>query len=316
MIGSPSVQRENREEVLRGELQKTLGWSPEAVSKHLTMVDGVGPQSGYRQRVRLAFARNRGTLSLGYRAANSHKIVDIRECPVSSPEIVATLSDVWSTLQQSSYDAGEVHLVSDGAQVATEITSESGSLRLGPDEVLLKVGAATIPTSPRHFAQANRDVASAIADQVLSLSRAAGGTHAVELFAGSGTFTVPLLQAGYTVDAYELTAHAKAAFDAATSPHGHATFHVADLMLTGRPEPPPKTPDLVLLDPPRTGAAATLPWVSQSGAGHIIMVACDVATAIRDLSELTQRGYHCQRIWSYDMFPHTGHQELLIYLTR
>ena len=41
------------------------------------------------------------------------------------------------------------------------------------------------------------------------------------------------------------------------------------------------------------------------------MVSCDVATGLRDLATLQAAGYRVARLTSYDMFPHTGHQELV-----
>ena len=48
------------------------------------------------------------------------------------------------------------------------------------------------------------------------------------------------------------------------------------------------------------------------------MVSCDVATGVRDAAALTESpgGYEIVNITSYDMFPHTGHQELVIELRR
>ena len=48
------------------------------------------------------------------------------------------------------------------------------------------------------------------------------------------------------------------------------------------------------------------------------MISCDVATGLRDTASLSEGegGYDVRSITSYDMFPHTGHQELVVELRR
>ena len=138
----------------------------------------------------------------------------------------------------------------------------------------------------------------------------------MELFAGSGTWTVSLLAAGLRVEAYEVQRGARAAFDANTA-HGAAFLHVADLLDVGVPVPKPVAADALLLDPPRAGAEALMPWIRGRGIPRVLMISCDLATGLRDVASLTAEGgpYEVQSITSYDMFPHTGHQELVIELT-
>ena len=59
-------------------------------------------------------------------------------------------------------------------------------------------------------------------------------------------------------------------------------------------------------------------WIRASGAQKVLMISCDVATGIRDAGALNAApgGYDIRSITSYDMFPHTGHQELVVELTR
>jgi 23S rRNA (uracil1939-C5)-methyltransferase len=118
------------------------------------------------------------------------------------------------------------------------------------------------------------------------------------------------------VEAYEGDSRARDLFLENTA-HGAASFHVADLLAVGVPEPRPQTADLLVLDPPRVGAAELMPWVRAFATPHVILISCDVATGVRDLRALAGEGqpYAIERITSYDMFPHTGHQELVAELT-
>ena len=134
---------------------------------------------------------------------------------------------------------------------------------------------------------------------------------------GGPQLTVPLLLAGYGVSAYEVDEGARHGFLQAVEGMGEASWHQADLLDLGVPLPEPEPPDLVLLDPPRAGGEALMPWIRRCGASTVVMVSCDVATAMRDIAALTQGDgapYSVASISSYNMFPHTGHQELLVVL--
>ncbi len=70
--------------------------------------------------------------------------------------------------------------------------------------------------------------------------------------------------------------------------------------------------DLVLLDPPRSGAAALLPALARLGARRIAYVSCDAATLARDAAALCARGaWSLARAGVFDMFPQTAHFESL-----
>lgn len=75
--------------------------------------------------------------------------------------------------------------------------------------------------------------------------------------------------------------------------------------------------DLVLLDPPRAGAADVVRELGQLGAQRIVYVSCDPATLARDLAVLCgAAGYRLIEATPLDMFPQTGHLETVALLTR
>ncbi|MGE0917207.1 23S rRNA (uracil(1939)-C(5))-methyltransferase RlmD [Trichlorobacter lovleyi] len=75
--------------------------------------------------------------------------------------------------------------------------------------------------------------------------------------------------------------------------------------------------DLVLLDPPRAGAADVARQLAQLGAQRIVYVSCDPATLARDLAVLCgAAGYRLIEATPLDMFPQTGHLETVALLTR
>jgi len=67
--------------------------------------------------------------------------------------------------------------------------------------------------------------------------------------------------------------------------------------------------DLVVLDPPRAGAAACLPYLARLGPARIVYVSCDPATLARDVKALMAYGYRLDTAVPLDLFPQTAHVE-------
>jgi len=70
------------------------------------------------------------------------------------------------------------------------------------------------------------------------------------------------------------------------------------------------TPDLVLVDPPRSGLGRhVLQALLGLSAPLMVYVSCDPATLARDAKHLKQGGYQLQQVTPFDMFPQTYHIE-------
>jgi 23S rRNA (uracil1939-C5)-methyltransferase len=77
----------------------------------------------------------------------------------------------------------------------------------------------------------------------------------------------------------------------------------------------PLRPDLIVLDPPRTGVGkAATGSLAKLGASEIRYVSCDPATLARDLVSLTSAGYRIQQVHLFDLFPQTFHIESVVFL--
>jgi len=254
---------------------------------------------------------------MGYRRPRAHGIVDVSECVVAERALEDAFPMVRAEILRRGLHSGEVRMVAGEEGVSGLIVTGTQTTGFGPPRVTVQMGPARIDVGPRDFLQGNTVVAEGLQRAVKALAEpACEGEVAVELFAGSGALTAPLLELGYTVHAYEVDDRVSAAFRKVTAPLGRAHFHPCDLFGRGRPVPTPERVDLILLDPPRTGAAEVVPWIASSGATRVIMVACDVATALRDSRALMDRGFQCESVMSFDMFPNTAHQELVIALRR
>lgn len=69
--------------------------------------------------------------------------------------------------------------------------------------------------------------------------------------------------------------------------------------------------DLIVIDPPRTGAAAIIPALEQQKPRALLYVACDPMSLVRDSQMLVAQGYKLSRLAVADMFPQTHHIETL-----
>jgi tRNA/tmRNA/rRNA uracil-C5-methylase (TrmA/RlmC/RlmD family) len=81
--------------------------------------------------------------------------------------------------------------------------------------------------------------------------------------------------------------------------------------------PPAPGVDLLLLDPPRTGAGkAVMDLIPGTGAKTVIYVSCDPQTLVRDLVALCVHGFRIDFVEGLDLFPQTYHFETIVRLRR
>jgi 23S rRNA (uracil1939-C5)-methyltransferase len=163
------------------------------------------------------------------------------------------------------------------------------------------------------FFQVNRWLVDALVERV-----AAGqsGSLAWDLFAGVGLFARRLARDFERVVAVESAPGATAALEENLKDvHGAAikSETLAFLRRTSKGE----RPDLVVLDPPRTGLGAeTCSLLSALAAPALVCVSCDPATLARDLRALLATGYAIETIALADLFPQTFHLETVVHLRR
>jgi 23S rRNA (uracil1939-C5)-methyltransferase len=147
------------------------------------------------------------------------------------------------------------------------------------------------------------------------------GKLAWDLFAGVGLFARQLAARFERVVAVESAPSATAALKANLSGTGGAAVTAETLaFLRGirKPSSARSTrPDLIVVDPPRTGLGAeTCAQLIELAAPAVACVSCDPATLARDLGALIASGYQIQTIALADLFPQTFHLETVVQLRR
>ncbi len=169
------------------------------------------------------------------------------------------------------------------------------------------------------FWQVHRAAPALLAGAVLDAVGPREGATVLDLYAGAGLFSVPLADAvgpGGRVVAVE--GDARALRDARRAAHDTpwVELHlggVADVLaegVVGRA-------DVVVLDPPRTGAGrSVVDRVAGLAPERVVYVACDPAALARDVAYLAGHGYRLTGLRAFDLFPMTHHVECVAVLTR
>jgi len=178
-----------------------------------------------------------------------------------------------------------------------------------------RLGGRTLAVSAPSFFQANTSVAETLVRSVLEALSPDGTDRVLELFAGAGTFTLPLAERAANVVAVESAGSAvrdlRRNLDSnqlwAEVVGGDAAREVQHLDRV----------DLALVDPPRAGLSAeTISALAATRARRIAYVSCDPATLARDAGVLMRAGYTPVSATPFDLFPQSFHVETLAVFDR
>ena len=220
---------------------------------------------------------------------------------------------VATTLGQAMRSSSIVRVLIKGTEkerkvTGVEVLSGNGFWR----ERLL---GTTMTISAPSFFQVNTQAAEALVTLALDAMAADGTDRVVDLYAGAGTFTLPLAEVAGDVVAVE--AASSAVRDLRRNLEEAQVW--ADVV-GGDAERELKQighVDALLVDPPRSGLAGdTVAAIALTGARTIVYVSCDPATLARDARALAQHGYALTTATPVDLFPQTYHVETVATFAR
>lgn len=327
-----------------------LEWKRSLVAKALgdrgieTDVDQtVAATAGGRRRAVLTATRAGRHTLLGYHEKASHRLVDIAECPVLDPAIVAALPGLKSLAAEVLPKKGDLRLTvlatTAGLDIAIDKAdktyerkipalsqkvveldlarlSVNGEVILEVRPPLLDMGGVGIVAAPGGFTQAT--IAAEEALSKLVLAGIGKAKNVADLFSGVGTFALRLARSA-NVHAVEGDAAALAAFDKSLrKPQGlkKVTFERRDLSRRPLVRDELEPFDTVVFDPPRAGAQAQAEQLALSKVKTVVAVSCNPATLARDLRILIDGGYVLQSVTPVDQFHYSPHIEVVAVLTR
>lgn len=304
------------------------------------------PDEGYRMRARLHVQGGRA----GFFREGTHTLCDIR----STRQLLGVSCDAIESLtgQLRAIDPDLVHEIdlaenTDGSERVLHLGLARGKDARSLHTLSLPDGASGLVTgepsssspgiviagSPyvtdaikagsdmmrlrRHvlaFFQGNRyllpDLVAYVVDAI------SPGTRVVDLYAGVGLFSVAAVQArratvvaveGDPVASSDLAANIRGL-------DGIEAVHQSVETFTARTR---VAPDLLLVDPPRTGMSKeALSGALRMKAPRILYVSCDAPTFARDARRLLDAGYALERLEGFDLFPNTPHVETVALFER
>ncbi|MCX6996252.1 MAG: 23S rRNA (uracil(1939)-C(5))-methyltransferase RlmD [Kiritimatiellaeota bacterium] len=184
----------------------------------------------------------------------------------------------------------------------------------GPGRIEEQLNGLTFEIGPTTFFQTNTLQAERMFRTLAAWADELRPRVALDLYAGMGPIAFHLLAPGRTVLAVE--SHPESVAAARRNQERNRLPPIE--WLTADVEQTPETifarqPDLIVVDPPRTGLAPkAAARIAAAAAPHLIYVSCNPATLARDLPLFLRAGYVVERIQPVDMFPHAYHIECLV----
>lgn len=305
---------------------------------------------GYRRKGRLSvkWVAKKDKALVGFREDNPRFVADLSECHTLLPEVGMRLAGLGALvgglegraeIAQIEIAAGDDTvaltfrnikplsaadadaLVAFGKANDLAILLQSG----GPDSVM-PLWPESVPLSfripdfdvelafrPLDFIQVNRGMNLRMIARAVELLELSPGDSVLDLFCGLGNFTLPLARRAAEVVGVEGESAlvARSRENARANGIGNVEFFAADLFADHRDAPWAKRAyDKLLLDPPRSGAAAVLDYLPRKGTDRIVYVSCHPGSLARDAGMLVERhGFTLEAAGVMDMFPHTAHVE-------
>ncbi|MDP1555945.1 MAG: hypothetical protein Q8L84_10850 [Hyphomonas sp.] len=299
---------------------------------------------GSRRRVAFTAKRTGKQVVVGFHARKSHELVTISECPVARPGIVAALprlkeiagyvltgKDGIGLLVTETASGLDLHITGLAKDVKALARAEAASAALrsgfarvsieGADVLTeqrpsLPAGTANLFPPPGGFLQASAEAEAEMERIVREHLKFASSV--ADLFSGCGTFALRLAAESSVLAAEGNAAAIEALKASVRAAHGlkPVTAEVRDLFRNPYGARELARLDGIVLDPPRTGAAAQVAEIAKSRVPKIAYVSCDPATLARDLRTLADGGYRIIRIHPIDQFRWSAHVEAVALLER
>jgi tRNA/tmRNA/rRNA uracil-C5-methylase (TrmA/RlmC/RlmD family) len=233
----------------------------------------------------------------------------------------------FSTLPVESIGSGkriEVALSSGGERTVAvmdgraERTSQRATPTIveGKKELIYSVNNFKYQVSQESFWQSNINAPEILVKAFLGFAELRAGDHLLDLYGGVGLFTGAALAhigSDGRVDIVEGSAAATKDARHNFARYPQVQIHNGDV---AREIMKFNEADVIVLDPPRTGAGKrVIEEIADLGARAIIYVACDPAALARDTVYLNEAGYHLEDIRAFDLFPMTHHIESIALYT-
>lgn len=302
----------------------------------------------YRQRVRFQVGFTDGNPSFGFSVYGSNNVVDIQNCHIVQKPIAELIKELSNrkNVIKNFYDF-EVYYSEEGSFVfyatARENWEKDAVNELSPffkggtisDKRAKKVynikdpslnypirnitGDYKLKVQAGGFVQSNPYVNELILNVIADELKGFEDKVLLELYAGSGNFSIPLSRLMKHVIAVEGDAFSYRALEEnipknrvinITSVRANVYDEVVKYFNKKRKF------GVIFLDPPRIGAKDIMPFLPKFEPERILYLSCNPSTLARDVKVLCDAGYRITKLMPFDMFPQTFHIECLAILDK
>ncbi len=294
-----------------------------------------------RRRVDFVLRRQGKRMLVGFHERASPRIVDVGTCVIARPALTALLEPLRAAFAAilpdgaaadavaNETDAGVDLLVRPHKRISPSIEQRERLVELAeradlarlswgdradPDPIvvrrapLLVLGEAIVELPPGAFLQATKRGELAMREAAEAWAGNVG--RLADLFAGVGSLT---LGRSARLSLFESDKASVAAIDATARKLGGNRVHAErrDLFRNPLLDKELNAFDVVVLDPPRAGAATQIAELARSKVARVVYASCDPGSFARDARTLQDAGYRLDRLKPIDQFLWSGHVELI-----
>lgn len=190
----------------------------------------------------------------------------------------------------------------------------------GADTLSESICGLNFEVSAASFLQVNPLQTQRLYQTALEYAGLSGKERVVDAYCGIGTISLALAQRAGEVIGIEIVA--PAIEDARRNALRNGIENARFICAPAEKELPRLIEeglqvDVLTLDPPRKGCEeAFLQAVIRCQVPRLVYVSCSPGTLARDVKILTAGGYRLEKAQPVDMFPHTGHVETVVLLSK
>ncbi|MBL1436035.1 MAG: class I SAM-dependent RNA methyltransferase [Rhodobacteraceae bacterium] len=296
-----------------------------------------------RRRATFSARRTKKTTQIGFHKRGSAEMFPLEQCHLLKPEIMAALPACHALAGLGASRKGEIKISVTHSAAGPDISVLDAKQLDGPLRARLaglanEFSVARLCWNGEQIAERNRPVQPMGKANVLPPSGAflqatsegeaalnaamqeavSGAKRVADLFAGCGTFSLPLALRA-EVHAVENVADMLKALDAGWRfAQGLKTVTTEARDLFSRPLVPLelKHYDAVVIDPPRAGAKAQMEEIAASDISLVGAVSCNPISFARDAKILIDAGFSLDWLLPVDQFRWSGHVELAAKFSR
>ena len=308
-------------------------------------LDMISTENYSRRRAKFFLRQDNNSCKLGFKKYKSETLININNCIIIDPEIMAFMSELKNAFNKifltneilifhvNKLDYGLDILIqtnkslriNDLINIFKNFKSKIISIyyqqnNQNPELILfynknkLSFGKDNVYglIPPAGFFQATKLAENELIKNILNEIQNKN-EYVLDLYSGSGTFTLPLLKNGYNV--YAIDNNKSSIESLIKSSKEQNLFNNFKYNISNLTKEKIETHffqnfDMVILDPPRAGAIIQVTSLGKSKVKKIIYISCNIQTFLRDSKILLSYGYKIKYILPIDQFLYTSHLEI------